>query len=375
VRESNTLAPSGCEKNNNETAENKVYPEEFEFNQVEAASKSEQVDVAVMDILDMLNSPDTEDEEASTDTPVVSNKVSDIGSGQEVISDKENEIGSVDKGSASTDSTVVFNEVNEIGSGKEEVISNKVDEVGSADKGSVSEIPARAAFAARALPHAPDDEAADSIPWVIGSVGFVIMCSFASYVAYVGSKSHVNGTSVTHEKIPAIPAVLPAHRTDEVLDSEEYKIHPAQHNKTTTISSNSNSSNSEDSLITRGETVKEYEAPIMAEGESFANVREDDRIEIVDGGEADGGAVSSDESNSSDPSERSLQSESSEDDFHPLPSPNAHLFAPSLSVLHRSMQPPEARAARKAARKKRRKQFIEGLSRILKRELEDDMYM
>ena len=201
----------------------------------------------------------------------------------------------------------------------------------------------------------------------MGAVGFVLMCSFATYVAFAGGNTPTNAHVVVQDdrdETLTIPTELPAYCGDEDMEVE------GKHVETRPASTVPNEMRivAEDALMGRGGTVKEYEAPI--ESLSLTNIRDDNRIEILDNVDS-----MSDESSHSDRTIRSVSSESSFEDFHPLPAPNAHLFAPSLSVFHGAMQSPEARAARKAARKKRRKQFIDGLRTILQRELEDDMYV
>ena len=249
------------------------------------------------------------------------------------------------------------------------VVSNKRNEPTIGDRASVPEIQSSARVSPAIHTCDPQVDTTDSSPWVFGAVGFVLMCSFATYVAYAGGAAPSNAPMVVHDDndiISTIPPELPAFYEDEEMEKsqDERVLHP----RPPSVLEEKTNPITEDALIRRGGNVKEYELPM--ESLSWTNIREDDRIEILDTVD-----TMSDESNHSDRTLRSESSESSLEDYHPLPAPNAHLFAPSLSVLHRSMQPPEARAARKAARKKRRKQFIDGLKTILKRELEDDMYV
>ncbi len=220
-------------------------------------------------------------------------------------------------------------------------------------------------------------EKEDNSSWLLASFGFIFMCTFASYVTYVGSRELPKDSSLDHELLEtttvaqtqddSIRKVTPLDALSEQVTSisgekrlrSALKRHAALKKKMTITQE----------LTTTGSEFKNFEVPLMAM--SFLQVRKDDRIDIVDEG-----AGSSDESiESGNSSQISQSSMSSLEDFNPLPAPSADLFAPSLSVFHRSMQPTLSRAERKAARKRRRKQFVDGLKVILEKELKDDMWM
>lgn len=309
-----------------------------------AARSTPSNNVELVDVPEISNKTHASDEEASTDTPIVSNKVV-MGT---TLDDED--------------------------------VSSEIQACDSIDP-------------PNSLPMAVSrGETIDSSPWAVGYFGFVLMCSFATYVAYVGVVPPPNSTSVILGENDSVPTLSvgdsAVHQTDRAKRASGESIHPGLSNPTP---SKKSKTINDDSMMNLGNVKKNYESPI--EVQSFANLREgDDRIEVLDtmamrgGGNQKASSMLSGDDNDSQHSRRSHESTSSSmssssssssilEDFHPLPSPNVHLFAPSLSVVHRSMQSAKERAIRKEARRKRRKQFLDGLKNILQREVEEGAFI